>query len=83
MSGRAGDAESWLEVSARPQFIDILRAAPEGNIDLSVDPDDVFDLLLGAILARVLVPTIATRRRPVERLVELTLRLIRPGSPDS
>jgi AcrR family transcriptional regulator len=77
-TGRAGMEETLLAVSARPQFLDILRAAPAGAVDPSLDPDDVFDLLLGAILARSLVPTVAQRQRPVERLVDLCLRLLPP-----
>jgi AcrR family transcriptional regulator len=77
--GRAGMEETLLAVSARPQFLDILRAAPAESVDPSVDPDDVFDMLLGAILARSLVPTVAQRQRPVERLVDLCLRLVQPA----
>jgi AcrR family transcriptional regulator len=72
----AGAAERWVAVSARPQFVDILRAAPSDSVDRDVDPDDVFDVLLGAILARALVPTVVHRNRPVERLVDLTLRML-------
>ena len=36
-------------------------------------------MLLGAILARTLVPTVAQRQRPVERLVDLCLRLVQPA----
>lgn len=75
-TGRSGAEEQWMHVSARPQFRDILRAAPAGAVDASVDPDDVFDLLLGAILGRVLIPAIRDRRRPAERLVELVLRAL-------
>lgn len=67
--------EMYLRVSARPQFQDILRAAPPGSVDPALNPDDAFDMLLGAILVRVLVPT--TARRPVERTVEMMLRLLR------
>jgi AcrR family transcriptional regulator len=80
--GRSGAPEVWLSVSARPQFLDILLAAPDGTVDPSVDADDVFDFLEGAILARTLVPTIAERRRPVERLVDMTLRLLQPAPAD-
>ncbi len=76
--GRSGAPETWLAVSARPQLIDILVAAPEGAVDPSVDPNDVFDVLLGAVMARTLVPTVAERNRPVEYLVDLMLRLIEP-----
>jgi AcrR family transcriptional regulator len=79
-AGREGMEQALLAVSARPQFLDILRAAPTGDIDPSVDPDDVFDMLLGAILARSLVPTVAQRQRPVERLVDLCLRLLQPAA---
>ena len=77
-TGRARSAEEWLHVSTRPQFQDILCAAPAGSVDPAVDPDDVFDMLLGAILARTLIPTVARRRRPIERIVDLALRLLRP-----
>ena len=82
-AGRAGMEETLLAVSARPQFLDILRAAPAGAVDPEVDPDDVFDMLLGAILARSLVPTVAQRQRPVERLVDLCLRLVSPAGAAS
>jgi AcrR family transcriptional regulator len=79
-AGREGMEQALLAVSARTLFLDILRAAPTGDIDPSVDPDDVFDMLLGAILARSLVPTVAQRQRPVERLVDLCLRLLQPAA---
>jgi AcrR family transcriptional regulator len=68
----------YLRVSARPQFREILRAAPPGAVDPEVDPDDVFDMLLGAIWTRVMLFAITTRRRPIERTVDLVLRLLRP-----
>ncbi len=77
-SGDARSAEEWLPISARPQFLDILRAAPPGSVDPTVERDDVFDVLLGAILARTLVPTVVERDRPLERTVELVLKLLRP-----
>jgi len=80
--GRDGSPETWLEVSARPQFLDIVRAAPAGSVDESLDIDDVFDTVLGALLARVIVPTVIARRRPLERLVELALRMLGPGAAD-
>jgi AcrR family transcriptional regulator len=71
-------AEEWLRISVRPQFYDILRAAAPGSVDPDVDPDDVFDMLLGAILARTLVPIVANRGRSIERIVDLVMRLLRP-----
>jgi AcrR family transcriptional regulator len=67
-----------LRVSARPQFRDILRAAPPGSIDPAIDPDDVFDMLLGAILVRTLLPAATARRQPVERIIDLVIRLLHP-----
>ena len=77
-SSRPRSPETYLRVSARPQFQDILRAAPPGSIDPTVDPDDVFDMLLGAVLARTLLSTVTARQRPTERTVEMILRLLRP-----
>lgn len=81
---RAGEhdrsPDRHLRVSARPQFRAILDAAGPGAVDPAVDPDDVFDLLLGAILARTQVPTVAARDAPVERTVDLLVRLLRPPS---
>lgn len=87
-SGTTRSEEEWLPISARPQFLDILRAAPEGTLDPSVDPDDVFDVLLGAVMARSLVPTVVERDRPLERMLELVLKMLAPspvptaGRPD-
>ncbi|WP_330308042.1 MULTISPECIES: helix-turn-helix domain-containing protein [unclassified Streptomyces] len=77
-AGRARPPEMYLRVSARPQFQDILRAAPPGSVDPDVDPDDVFDLLLGAVLTRTLLFAVTARHRPIERTVEMILRLLRP-----
>jgi AcrR family transcriptional regulator len=79
-TGRSGLQEDWLQLSARPQFCEIVRAAPADAVDDEVDPDDVFDVLLGAIIARLLVPTVARRDRPIERLVDMALRLLSPSS---
>jgi AcrR family transcriptional regulator len=82
-SGRLPADEEWLAVSARPLFLDILAAAPAGRVDPAVDPGDVFDVLVGAMLARILVPTVVQRDRPIERLVDLTLRLLQPATAPS
>lgn len=53
-----------------------------------MDPDDVFDMLLGAVLIRTVVYPVTARHRPIERTVEMILRLLRPpaalaaGDPD-
>jgi AcrR family transcriptional regulator len=70
-----------LRVSARPAFRAILAAAPPGSVDAEIDPDDAFDMLLGAILIRVLLPTATSRRQPMERIVDLAVRFLRPASP--
>jgi AcrR family transcriptional regulator len=78
-SAGAPPPEAYLHTSTRPQFLDILRAAPNGRVDRDVDPDDVFDVLLGAVLARVLVPIVVSRQRPLERTVELVIRMLQPA----
>jgi AcrR family transcriptional regulator len=80
--GRDGSAPSWTAVSVRPQFREIVRRAPAGKVDPAVDPDDVFDVLQGALVARALVPTVMHRARPLERLVDLVVRMLRPA-PES
>ena len=74
--------DQYLRVSARPQFQEILRAAPPGSVDPTVDPDDVFDMLLGAVLTRTLLYTATARSRPAERIVEMIMRLLRPQGGD-
>jgi AcrR family transcriptional regulator len=79
----AGDERSpaqYLRVSTRPQFRDILRTAPSGVVDPDIDPDDVFDIMLGAILAHTIVPTIASRPAPLEHTVDLLIRMMRPSA---
>jgi AcrR family transcriptional regulator len=74
--GRPRSHEAWTRLSVRPQFRDILDAAPPRGVDPGVDPDDVFDLLLGAVLVRVMVPEEVRRPPPIERTVDLVLRLL-------
>jgi AcrR family transcriptional regulator len=69
-----------LRVSARPAFRAILSAAGPGRVDPAVDPDDAFDMLLGAILVRILLPAATTRRQPMERIVDLAIRFLRPAT---
>jgi AcrR family transcriptional regulator len=78
-SSQPRPAELNVRVSARPQFRAILHAAPPGSVDPAVDPDDVFDMLLGAILVRTLLPAATARRQPAERVVDMTIRLLRPA----
>jgi AcrR family transcriptional regulator len=75
--------EAWRRLSVRPQFGQILAAAPPGAVDPDVDLDDVFDLLLGAVLVRVVVPPEARTRPPTERTVALLLRALAPPAPGS
>jgi AcrR family transcriptional regulator len=77
-AGNARSPEQYLQVSTRPQFRDILRAAPTGTVDPDIDADDVFDILLGSVLAHTIVPTVVARRAPIERTVELLIRMVRP-----
>ena len=63
----------------RPQFRELVGAAPPGTVDPAVDLDDVFDILLGAVLVRVMVPFEVRRPPPIERTAELVLRLLSGG----
>jgi len=89
VDGRSGAPEGWLAVSARPQFVGILEAAgtdilaAADSTPPSIEPDDVFDVLMGALLARSFVPTVIARNRPIEQLVTLTIRMLSPSTPDA
>jgi AcrR family transcriptional regulator len=72
--------ELVMRISARPQFIDILRAAPPGTVDPELDPDDVFDMLLGTLITRVLLQGAVARAAPAERIAEMIARLLRPAT---
>ncbi len=64
--------------SARPQFRAILDAAPEGAVDPDLDPDDVFDMLVGAILYKIHNASLGNRTDAPDRHVDLILRALRP-----
>jgi AcrR family transcriptional regulator len=81
-SNRERPSEVHLRVSARPQFAAILLAAPAYSVDPDLDPDDVFDVLLGAVMARTLLSNATARHRPLERMVEMFLRMLQPLSSD-
>jgi AcrR family transcriptional regulator len=70
--------EAWQQLSVRPHFQRILAAAPPGTVDSTISPDEMFDLLLGAALVHALVPEQARPPRPLERTVELIMRLLSP-----
>lgn len=75
---RTQPPEIYLRTSARPHFRAILDAAAEGSVDPAVDVDDAFDMLLGAVTIREHLARAAVRRRPLERIVEMMLRLLAP-----
>jgi AcrR family transcriptional regulator len=64
--------------SARPQFMAILNAASPGEVDPDLDPNDLFDLLLGSVLCRVYVLSLAKRAAGPDSTVELLCRAMRP-----
>jgi AcrR family transcriptional regulator len=75
LHGRPPPAAQWLHLSVRPQFAAILRAAPD-DVDPALDVDEVFDLIEGAVLARVIVPLVAARGSRIESMVELIVRML-------
>jgi len=58
-------------VSARPPVSSTSCGDATGTSTLTLDLDDVFDVLLGAIVARTLIPTLPIATG-VERLVDMT-----------
>ncbi len=72
-------AARWMHLSVRPQFFAILGAAGDA-VDPELDPDEVFDLVEGAILGRILVPAIAHRGSGIDSTVDMVLRILTPRS---
>jgi AcrR family transcriptional regulator len=70
--------QDYLRLTVRPLFYEIIAAASGDVVDASVDPDDVFDMLLGTLVIRSMVPLVGQRALPTERLVDLLLRLFSP-----
>ncbi len=64
--------------SARPQFRRILAAAPASAVDPELDPDDAFDMLVGAILYKIHSASVGTRLEAPDNTVALILRVLRP-----
>lgn len=72
-------AARWMHLSVRPQFFAILGAAGDA-VDPALDLDEVFDLVEGAILGRILVPAIAHRGSGIDSTVDMVLRILTPRS---
>jgi len=70
--------ELYLRVSTRPQFQDIPACGATRQHRPRHRPRRRFGHAAGAILARTVLSTVTTRRRPLERIVELILRLLQP-----
>ena len=70
-------AAHWLHLSVRPQFEAILHASVDA-VDPSLDVDEVFDLVQGAVLGRIFVPLIAARGSDLDTMVEMVVRILTP-----
>ena len=70
-------AAHWLHLSVRPQFEAILHASVDA-VDASLDTDEVFDLIQGAVLGRIFVPAIAARGGDLDTMVEMVVRILTP-----
>jgi AcrR family transcriptional regulator len=73
---RPPEARGWRSV--RPQFQAILRAAPAGTVDPKLDVDDVFDLLLGAVIYRIFIISLGARADAPDHTSDLMCRAVRP-----
>jgi len=78
-SRQAQPSRLYTRVSARPQFQAILDAAYPTLVDPAVPADDVFDVVLGAVLTRILLFNASAPVRPVDRSVDIVMRLLRPN----
>lgn len=73
---RQPEERAWRSV--RPQFRAILAAAPKGEVDPDIDPDEFCDLLLGAVLFRTHISALGVRSDAPDHTVELLCRAMRP-----
>ena len=73
---RPSAQRAWRSV--RPLFRAILDAAPRGAVDPALDPDDVFDLLVGGILYKIHSVSLGNRVDAPDNTVDLVLRTLRP-----
>lgn len=62
----------------RPAFRAVLAAAPPGSVDPLVDPDTVFDVLIGAALYRCFIHPFTGRHGGAQEVTDLLLRAMRP-----
>lgn len=67
----------WTHLSVRPQFFAILAAAGD-EVDPEIEPDEVFDLVLGAVLARTLVSIVSSRRRWLDATTDMIMKVLGP-----
>lgn len=75
-SGTRRPSEALLHQSPRATFRELVAADLPAGTDPAVDPDEVFDLLLGAVLFRTVVPQEAQPSTSVAKTVDLLIRLL-------
>jgi AcrR family transcriptional regulator len=73
---RIGDRVSGSTV--RAAFTMLLAAAPDRDVDRAVDPDDVFDILIGAVVFHLFVRPFAGRHDDNTYITQLLLRALAP-----
>ena len=64
--------------SVRDAFRTMLRTAPPGSVDPLVNPDDVFDILIGAVMFRSLIRPSTGRDMTTDYITESILRAVTP-----
>jgi len=72
-----GQRQAWRSV--RPIFRAILHAAGGDFVDPAIEPDDVFDMLIGTILHRTQLIALGIRSGTDDHTVDLICRALRPA----
>ena len=70
-------------VEVREGFRALLHGAARGEVDPSIDPDDVLDLLIGSVLYRVFLRPFTGRPAHDDHTTDLLLDMLRPAKRNS
>jgi AcrR family transcriptional regulator len=65
----------------RPHFLAMMAAAEPGSVDDNISPDDVLDLLIGAVMFKAWLEPLSDRAGAPDRTADLLDRVIAPREP--